>query len=313
MNKNYFFASAIAAMAVLASCSKSDDVISTSNDHSLEVSISPQVIEEAASRVNTITPKTAWATNDKIGVFFADPTQAFFNAFTGATQNGAYTYTSGTGWAGQTLNVTTSMPKVYAYYPHSATGNTNPAAIKVVTNADFMIGHSDAPVISNGKADYRITMKHALTQFQFTMKKDASYTAAGTVSSLKIKTSSDNILYTEGTINLNTEVFTGTTSVRELAYTPNVNLGPTTVFRGSGCPVAANNTMTLELTIDGRNYKYAFPSGTTWVAGKNNRYNFTLTATGLTIGAGDNGSGSGITIGPWVDTTDTAITLTPIG
>lgn len=294
------------AMTSLSSCSKSD-ILPEVNEQSYKVSISPIVEYHGSSRA--FAPKSSWATDDAIGVFFNNG--SFFTNFTGASVNSKYTYTAGTGWSGSTLNVTTVMPSVYAYYPHSGTGNTNPTAITVNRDYDFMVGKSAAPVISNGKADYRIPMTHVLTQFQFTMKKDAGYTAAGNVTSLKIKADA-NILYNEGTVNLGTKVFTGTTTVREWTYAPNMPLGAATVFKAHGCPVASNNTMSLELVIDGRKYTYKFPNGTTWAAGKMNKYNFTLTATGISIGGGDNGNGTGITIEDWVDTADGVIQLTPI-
>lgn len=297
----------VMALAVLMSaCSKDENVVNhVENGAVSELTVSPFI--ESASRA--FVPKAVWQDNDALGVFISEKDNPG-TPFAGTTANMQYKYTTGKGWSNTTLvKVSSSYPKVYAYFPYSA-ASTNLTAVPVSTDVDFLIGKADTPTFTGGKADYRMNMSHVLTQFSFVMQKGSDYTGAGNVSSLKVRSADANVLYSSGTVNLTTGAFSGGTSVTEWAYTSAGTLGQT--FSGVGYPVPSTGSLSLEVTVDGRSYKYDFPAGTAWESGKHYQYTFTLTATSLTIGSGENGNGTGLAILPWQNENMGNISLTAI-
>lgn len=267
-------------------------------------------IDNGASRA--ITEKSAWTTGDKIGVFVTSPSSPTV-AFKAGSMNLPYTYTAGKGWSNDmTFAISTVYPKVYAYYPHDV-AVTDLTRVRIKKNVDFMHGSATQPVFRNNAADYQIPMKHALTQFIFVMKKGSNYTGAGQVTKLELVGLSGQTITTEADLNLTTGNRTSVTTAPKLSYTPNAALTTAGVRYGDAIIPHnfAANKLRLDVTIDGRSYSFTFAGGANWVAGKRHIYDFTLSDTGMTIGGGDNGTGTGVTIENWGDTNGGAINLTP--
>ena len=98
-------------------------------------------------------------------------------------QNAVYTNTpftySAAGWTSEEILLDENEATVFAYYPYDAT-LTTPSALPVdiTTQTDHLYGQGDTKA-SILNRNVNITMKHALSQVVFRMKKTEGYRQEG--------------------------------------------------------------------------------------------------------------------------------------
>ena len=175
MKKMFLFA---ACLAVLA-CSCSENEEGTVKDVRASLKINANIGAPAVSRAE----KTAWEAGDKLGLYVCNGTLG-----TPYNQNAVYTNTpftySAAGWTSEEILLDENEATVFAYYPYDAT-LTTPSALPVdiTTQTDHLYGQGDTKA-SILNRNVNITMKHALSQVVFRMKKTEGYRQEGVLTGI---------------------------------------------------------------------------------------------------------------------------------
>ena len=309
----HLFLSIVCLSAVLVSCNQSDLSLPS------ELSINAR-INNSATRAE----KLDWSENDQLGVFvcngtldkpYLDNADRYFNVL--FRHNGK-------GFTTSDVYLDENQAEVFAYYPYNAP-NTNGKAVPVESNSqtDYLYGHAETPAsISQKNVD--IEMKHALSQVVFKIRKAATYDeGAGLLTAVKIENNdANNVFKTAGNIDLSSGTIIGTSTDGILTLMPGSDLLLSETYQSisSIClPITstAGKNVRAVFTIDGRQFRYEFPAGTTWQAGLRNIYTLTVDNSSIEIGGGGSGSGEGgndegITIEEWGASADNDISLVPI-
>ena len=303
MKKMFLFA---ACLAVLA-CSCSENEEGTVKDVRASLKINANIGAPAVSRAE----KTAWEAGDKLGLYVCNGTLG-----TPYNQNAVYTNTpftySAAGWTSEEILLDENEATVFAYYPYDAT-LTTPSALPVdiTTQTDHLYGQGDTKA-SILNRNVNITMKHALSQVVFRMKKTEGYRQEGVLTGITLKNvGSATPLYTRATMDISTGSLTRTTA-GNVEFSAGATLTDKAVsFSSIVVPVdaTAGKDMQAVFTIDGTQLQFTFPAGTKWERSYRNIYDIVLGNNGLVIGGAD---GSGVTIEPWTDDVKGEIQLVPV-
>lgn len=311
MKKIYYFV--IAALAAVSCTNDEHQTTTVSGENTLRINAS---IGEGKS---TRAEKLAWQENDQIGVFVCNSTidKPYLNNAERYV-NVSFRHTGG-GFIAGDIYLDETPAEVFAYYPYSASSSTGTAvAIESSTQTDYLYGKAETPA-SISQKNVTVAMKHALSQVVFKIKKAPEYTEGPCVlSSLKIENNdATNTFRTAGTLNVATGEITGTSNMGVLTLIPGASLTLTSEYQSvsSIClPVTATSGQNIRavFTIDGRNFKFAFPAATTWAPSTRNIYTLSVTNSGLEIGGGADGNTDGITIEPWGEASGNDISLVPI-
>ena len=288
MKKMLLFA---ACLAVLA-CSCSENEEGTVKDVRASLKINANIGAPAVSRAE----KTAWESGDKLGLYVCNGTLG-----TPYNQNAVYTNTpftySAAGWTSEEILLDENEATVFAYYPYDAT-LTTPSALPV-----------DITILNR---NVNITMKHALSQVVFRMKKTEGYRQEGILTGITLKNvGSATPLYTRATMDISTGSLTKTTA-GNVEFSAGATLTDKAVsFSSIVVPVdaTAGKDMQAVFTIDGKQLQFTFPAGTKWERSYRNIYDIVLGNNGLVIGGAE---GSGVTIEPWADDVKGEIQLVPV-
>lgn len=309
--KKMIFMMAAAAICGMTSCQKDDNCPAVENvkaNAAVPLTIHATIGGEQTRAFSE--KKTPWQAGDKLGIFVLNQNDE--NAFPGTTLNLPFTYDAIHGWTNPaTISISDKLPRVCAYYPQDA-AKKDVKAVPFNTESDFLYSTPVVPVISASNADVRMVMKHALTQFKFEISKDASYKGPGNITKLTISKVNGE-MWKDGTMNLLKGTFTGKTTANEFKYDVNQNLSGTSPVAYGAAVMPTKGDFKLTIVIDGRNYECPFKAD--WKMGTRNTYPFTLKATELTIGNGENGDGKGnqITIEDWTNADKHgALNLTPV-
>lgn len=325
MKKNYVVAAMLAAVVGcgLVSCSQNEEIANESGSEIVKgvLQVHPYCAgTDSRSTSGFNQPKTEFEIGDKLGVFvgIGAPT----TLYPGTTGNIPATMASDK-WDMEKIALKNQEATVWAYYPY-AEGSDNASAIPVKINpeTDYLYGKSATnATFTNPNVD--IPMKHAMTQFVFRLIMDDSdnYVGEGLVSSLSLIATNNTTLYTEGTMNLAApnpdKVASGTNGTTRISFAPNIVKptanGETNEFAAIMIPThISSNVVTLEVVIDGNKFTAPLPESD-WKSGYRNIYTYTLVDNSLTIGGGEDGTGTdGITIEEWKNTSESSVTLTPV-
>jgi len=301
---------AVIASVLLAGCSNEEDVTSTTPTGKTELGISAVIAGTVVTRGLT----DAFATDSTIGVFIDNQTGGETD-YTPATAT--YTY-GATEWAVPAtgkLYLTNEIADVYAFYPRGVVGDvdfTN-KTLKVNVDStqnfiatpqkDYMYATTRAgaegsytyPSVtaSNavGSSDVNLYFHHMLSELSFIVNKEASYTGAGVLTSVKL-TKSDGFLAgtSIGTASLTDGVISGLNVATDIVFagstTINAADGTTVLVKGLVAPIAATSGITLTLTIDGKDMVVALPAtdpADAWLQEKN--YTYTINVQGTVLNA----------------------------
>jgi hypothetical protein len=300
------------SVALLSACNNDEYVTDNA-----ELSINAYIGNQQSTRAE----KSAWVENDQLGVFVCNGTidKPYLNN-SERYVNVLFRH-NGNGFVAEKIYLDENPAEVFAYYPYSANSIMGSAIpVESSTQTDYLYGHADTPA-SISQKNVNIEMKHALSQVVFRIKKSSEYTEGpGSLTALKIENNdASNVFRTTGTLNLSTGQISGTSNMGILTLMPGKTLNLTADYQSVSAiclPTGSSPGQNIRavFTIDGRNFKYVFPAGTTWGAALRNIYTLTILNSGVEIGGGGNGNGNddGITIEPWGDNSDSDISLVPI-
>lgn len=312
--KHLFFSSIILLSLGLCSCNQSEYLVNSGLSINARINNSPLTRGE----------KLDWIENDQLGVYVCNGTldnpylenaERYFNVL--FRHNGK-------GFTTHDVYLDENPAEVFAYYPYNAVNNNGKAVpVESNTQTDYLYGHAETPAsISQKNVD--IEMKHALSQVVFKIRKASTYDeGAGLLSAVKIENNdANNVFKTTGNIDLSTGDIVGTSADGVLNLMPGTDLLLTESYQSisSIClPITASpgKNVRAVFTIDGRQFRYEFPAGTTWQPGLRNVYTLTVDNSSIEIGGGGSGSGEGgndegITIEEWGASADNDISLVPI-
>lgn len=303
-------------LAMLSSCSKDNEVSAPDEQSFAPIYIEAEIGNGSISRAVTRAEKSTWSTNDRLGVYLTTTSIDALYKNSVSYKNVPFTFT-GKGFKSTALLLDESEATVYAYYPYvDNLPDVKAVPVNITTQTDHLYGKSETKV-NTDKRNVNITMKHALTQLVFKMKKTSQYTGEGKLTNIVIEnTGTPKPIQTEGTYNVSTGAVT-TTKAGTLTFPLTATL--TDAFANYSTivfPVSktAGKDMMVTFTIDGKKLKYIFPASTEWLAGNRNIYTISLDSNGLSIGGGENpeGGSTGVTIEPWKSTTEKEAVLIPI-
>lgn len=298
---------------VFASCNNNLEESSSEN----RLTINAYIGKDAATRAE----KSEWEENDMLGVFVCSGTidQPYLGNYE-RYSNTPFRH-NGQAFSAENIFLDENPAEIWAYYPYSASSKTGSAIpVESNTQTDYLYGHAETPA-SISQKNVNIEMMHALSQVVFRIRKSAEYTEGpGALTSLKIENNDDNNVFkTSGTIDLSTGEISGTSNKGVLTLMPGKTLHLLEEYQdvSSICfPVSSTPGKNIRavFTIDDRQFKFVFPTATTWESSFRNIYTLTVVNSGLEIGGGENGNGSddGITIEPWGDGSNNDISLVPI-
>ncbi|MDD4418556.1 MAG: fimbrillin family protein [Bacteroides graminisolvens] len=306
--KKFLFA-AMAATVCLTSCSNdNDDIVKVESETQLKINPSIGAMTRAA--------KSTWSSGDQLGVFVTNG--SINSAYEGIASNLNVPFSfDGSGWTSSRIPLTNNPATIFAYYPYSngvTDGTSMPVESTSQTDYLYGTGGSTATVL-NQNVD--INMKHALSQVLFRMKRGGNYTLGpGNLTKVVISNeNSGNALKSKGVLNISTGAVSSS-DPQNLTLTATETISSTeTPFSAIVMPVSplsSGNILKVTFTIDGEEYYHFFKQSTEWKQGYRNIYSFELNDNGLEIGGGSNGSGNGVTIEPWTDDDQGAITLIPV-
>ena len=205
MKKMFLFA---ACLAVLA-CSCSENEEGTVKDVRASLKINANIGAPAVSRAE----KTAWEAGDKLGLYVCNGTLALRYQPEMPSIPTPLSPHSAAGWTSEEILLDENEATVFAYYPYDAT-LTTPSALPVdiTTQTDHLYGQGDTKA-SILNRNVNITMKHALSQVVFRMKKTEGYRQEGVLTGITLKNvGSATPLYTRATMDISTGSLTKTTA-----------------------------------------------------------------------------------------------------
>lgn len=304
----------ILALAFFFASCGNNEVIENVNDD--ELTINAYVGNKPTTRVSE---KDDWQENDILGVFVCNGT--IDQPYLGNTEryvNVAFRH-NGKGFVAGNIYLDENLAEIFAYFPYSAVSTIGSAVpVESSTQTDYLFGHAETPA-SISQKNVNIEMKHALSQVVFRIRKSPKYDEGpGALSMLKIENNdAQNLFKTTGSLNVSSGVITGTSNMGVLTLMPGNTLLLTTEYQtiSSIClpvgPTTGKNIKAV-FNIDERQFRFEFPSSTTWNAGFRNIYTLTVENSGLIIGGGEDGADDGITIEPWGDGANSDISLVPI-
>lgn len=329
MKKFYAMAVMTAMLVGAASCSDNDEVVTEGpGQNNTPVSLKVENVGVSALTRSGITA-TTFTNGETLGLYIYRGNgipEAYNNTTsTISTMNVPYAQGAG-GWsATQPIVLSSTVGKVYSYYPYNATNNSQDGTaipVKVATaqgtgqsdgtkdvaeQADYMYG-TVVENVSNKAPQVSLTMNHALAMvsFKFVQTQDESikYPGEGKVSSIVLKNKSgktaimtgDAIMHigtgvitggTAGSITLTPDATTTLIDVNDAAKLPRLLLYPIAALAADDAEVT--------VTVDGNDYTVALPLlADGYVKGSNYLYTFTLKGTGLEV--------TNVTITEWEDT-----------
>lgn len=291
--------------ATMASCSNESGLVPELQDKSLR--ITANISGTTAARAE----KLSWQDGDKLGIYVCKETLGVPYNSSPAYSNAPFTY-SASGWSSDEILLDETEGTVFAYYPHvSPLSDPKAVPVDILTQTDHLYGQGDSKVTIYSR-NVNITLRHALTQVVFRMKKDNAYEGEGKITAIRLEnTGAETPLQTNATLDISKGALT-TTKAGSIDFTVSTTLTDTPVSLSSiVIPVTATKgkDMKAVFTIDGKQLQYVFPAATVWAAGNRNIYSITLGNNGLELGGSD---GSGIKIEPWTDSTPDDIQLVPV-
>lgn len=318
MKKFYVMAAFAAAFVGMTSCNNDDEVVNNSTPNQLQVTAVG--LEGIQSRAGITA--TSFTNGEKLGLYIyrGEGIDATDNAYNDAsssipTVNVSYNENGGS-WAAtsQGIILSSTVGKVYAYYPYAAANATNDGKTIPMTVAETQgTGQSDGtkdqdqtdymwatPVsgISNANNTVELQMNHALAMvsFKFVQTTDNTvlYPGEGKVSSivLKNKTGKEAIKAGSATLHIGTgAIADAAASENGITLTPDATATLMNVTDAAKLPrlllypsAVAEGDAEVTVTVDGNAYTLTIPAITDgYVAGKNYEYTFTLKGTGLEV------------------------------
>jgi hypothetical protein len=307
MKTSIFSFVALAAIS-LSSCQREDECPEMETQKQLTISASIGGATRASA-----TPKTAWETGDRLGVFVLSAGKGFDFPYhsTKRSLNVPFTYAAG-GWTSDKITLDNLEAEIYAYYPYAETSGDGLAIpVESASQTDYLWGKG-ADKVSVYHTHTSLNMQHALTQVVFRMKKE-NYTAGeGRLTHVMIMNNgASTASQTSGTLNLATGGITGTAAGSVELRADHLIEADESLFAAIVLPVTATagKDLIVNFTIDDKIYEHIFAAGTAWTPGYRNIYSFTLKDNHLVIGGED---GSEVSIEPWTDSEQDVILLIPI-
>lgn len=283
--------------ASIAACSEDPDVTqSTYNELGLSASI--------VSSLSTRSIKEGFVAADVVSVFVTG---------TGYTPKlSEYTF-SGTLWSSPTLDtskiyLTSQIATVQGFFPSGTPLNPTILTNNNANGIEVTVDRSESSFEAAGQIDYMyaiadrtvtsseptaaLAFHHGLAKISFIVNRSATFNGSGEITQIKL-TKTAGFLTGTGVMNLETGIISGLTETDDITFTGiaisnkyNKTPSATKTFFGLVAPIAATNSITLFMTIDGKVYSATLPSGSPadlFESGKEYLYTITIKSGNLGI------------------------------
>lgn len=242
--------------------------------------------------------KTAWANNDKLGLFIKAENSLSASNYGEVTGQVVGSYNGSSWTASPSVSLSASSAYVFSYFPYSSSvtsGKTVP--IDITTQTDYLYG--GAPVTANNSnASVSLAMKHALCVLSFNVKRNG-YIGTGNLTSVSIRNKSGKTKFiSTGTMDISTGAITGTAyngytiskskQITESGWTSDLPMAMVVPFS-----TASPSELELEFVVDAKSYVVDVPVNKSFTAGSKYVINLTINSSTLVLDA------SNITIIPW--------------
>ena len=275
---------ALASAIALVGCADKTEELALQGTRALDVQVSVQPTSRAMVK------GTALAEGAGIGVNVTAADGGLYDGKDEGYLNVLYTAT-GTG-SNQEWNSTTPVMlsgtegKMYAYYPHTTGADFKAISVDITDQKDWMYG-AEAYTVSDKAPSVAVTLKHAQTAVNVNMVRDNSYTGAGVISDLAVKSEG---LATAGTLDTRD----GSWSSLSGANTAISIISETFTLDGSTkssqenpymfIPAAdATKDFVVTATVDGKTYNSNVTMKEAFAKGKVYSVNLKMTNVGLTV------------------------------
>lgn len=242
--------------------------------------------------------KTAWQTDDKLGLFIKadnDLAAAYYGEVTGQVV-GNY---NGTVWTTvPSVSLSSASAYVFSYYPYSSSVSSGSAVpVEIASQTDYLYGGAPATA-NNQNASVSLAMKHALCVLSFNVKRNG-YIGTGNLTSITIRNKSgQNKFVSSGTMDIATGSITGSAydsytiskskQISESGWTTDLPMAMVVPFS-----TAAPSEMELEFVVDAKSYVVDVPVNRSFTAGSKYIINLTINSSTLELDAAN------ISIIPW--------------
>jgi|GEM_PF-6485497 len=292
----------LAGVSILTSCQQDEQVsepLQSPSHLQVKATIGTLGNETRALKTNTV-----FDNGDELGLYV---TNAAGTALYNTSSGNIKATKSGTGWTlAQTISLSSTAGKVYAYFPYSATESSAISGMNTIAvkpgQTDYMWGISDEVTASSPKAD--IKMKHALSCIIVKLSNQGSPNGC-LLSGSSLQNASASVFYKDGTMNITTGAITSGTA-ENLSYTQDANFKNSQVslqhlVLPTGKNIAAGDCKFV-FAIDGKQYAYNVPALTGgYKAGFKYTYSFVMKGSDLVLDEDDPSGNGGISITPWED------------
>ena len=242
--------------------------------------------------------KTAWANNDKLGLFIKAENSLSASNYGEVTGQVVGNY-NGSSWAAvPSVSLSASSAYVFSYFPYSASVASGSAVpVDITTETDYLYGRSPVTA-NNSNASVSLSMKHALCVLSFNVKRNG-YIGTGNLTSVTIRNKSGKIKFiSSGTMDISTGNITGSAyngytistskQITESGWTSDLPMAMVVPFS-----TASPSELELEFVVDAKSYVVDVPVNKSFTAGSKYVINLTINSSTLELDA------SNITIIPW--------------
>jgi hypothetical protein len=286
MNKHYLLLTLFSCIATLfmQGCSGMEDTERMEDRKSLSIQVSNASIQTKALIEGNYLPD-----NSKVSVSLMEEGNATYDGIT--YRNISYTAkgigTSQKWEAASQILLSSTIGKVYAYYPYSASV-TSITSIPVETSSQTDYMYATPVSVSDKDNNASLVMNHALSAIRFSLVK-GTYTGAGKITAVSVKGTG---VATGAVLNAQTGLisnFTGANTAISIAKNFTLSNVPQEVD-AIIIPTGTNAAMTLSITMDGKEYTVE-TDPVKPIKGTVYKYKLTINSTGLTV--------DGITAGDW--------------
>lgn len=331
MRKNFFFMAALAAGALMTSCSNDENAVSEVTAQGGKA-LNVQSVGVTAAGTRAGITATAFTGTETIGLFIyrgagINDASKDYNSDNSeiSTTNVPYALSNGTWSATQPIVLSNVLGKVYGYYPYSGNNDENDGtSIAISVAATQGTGQSDGKADVTEQADYmystvvenvsnksnsvELTMNHALAMvsFKFVNSTDetVSYPGDGKVSSIVLANGENKEIIKTGdaTLNISTGAISVTGNAGSITLSPDDSEALIDVDDADKLPrllmyptdATQDKDLKLTVTVDGTAYTVELPAQTGgYEPGNNYVYTLELKGTSLVV--------SSVAITEWVE------------
>lgn len=275
-------------LCIFPACNDQDGHIPEKNNKKVPLQIETNLrVSETSTPIKT---RSAVAVTE-IGLFITTGNLGYYYDGQDGFRNVRYNCLDNT--FSKDVFLSSNNAKIYAYYPYKdlgfdCQGENIPINLSDPAPVDFLYG-THMETINNGNPVCHLQLKHALTPILIRFKR-VNYTGKGLLTKVELCNGNEkHVIRRTGSINIQTGLITSNPRYlidlsKEVNYTipkdftSDENQYTQFLIIPVGTTVESDGDVFARFTIDGKEYTYLFPAGTTW--NPDTKYTYSISLTG---------------------------------